>query len=78
MKLKDEQGNEYLFALQIINGGVDYGCLYPVKNNPMPELEVGDWYQVTSGNIFEWCQDASDLEFFRRNDIQQVRKSVSP
>lgn len=83
MKLKDEKGNEFEFTngLGILRASLvdiktpTYGYLIPI--NPIPELEVGDWYLLSNGRLFEYEADAGDIdiELLRTRVIQEIRKA---
>ena len=73
MKLKDEQGNEFEFREQGGTTIARFGYLCP--SNPMPKLEVGDWYQLSNGSLFKYEADAGDIELLRTRVIQEIRKA---
>lgn len=82
MKLKDEQGNEYEFKneLELRQAGVTTymlgvinGYLAPI--NPMPELEVGDWFQSNSMGINVWINSPMGIAELELGRITEIRKA---
>lgn len=73
MKLKDEQGNEWEFSVEVGNWERKYGTLIKLEPNPMPDLEDGDWYMIK--------YPYQDFHIMRKGNIYQsdniieIRKS---
>lgn len=78
MKLRDEKGNEWEFDVQVGNCDRKYGILIKKESNPMPELEVGDWYILGSPSEgyrpLRWRGDCFDREWESLGRIVEIRK----
>lgn len=59
---------------------INYYCecetiiLRKLPDNPMPELEIGDWYRATSGGVLKWAGDQWDQAKRDNGLINEIRK----
>lgn len=72
--LVDEKtGQRYEWKVAVGNYFIEYGSLTEVKEiNPMPELEIGDWYKTEMEFLCVWRNDSQYVE---KGLILEIRKA---